>query len=99
MVDPNEKADPENGEKNEIILHKVVKHFQSDAEPTALDAAWTSPGRIFKKRTRKRIDHPSFPTVVSGNPESYSLSLMPRTGFPIRFPITNVGNDRGEHRE
>ena len=32
----------------------------------------------------------SFPPVVSGHPGFYSLSSMPRTGFPIE----NVGNDR-----
>ena len=42
----------------------------------------------------KRTRHLSFPPVVSGNPGVYSLSLMPRTGFPIGFPIKNVGNDR-----
>ena len=48
----------------------------------------------------------SFPPVVSGNPGFYALSLMPWTGFPIRFPIKNVGNDKagttgmteGEHQ-
>ena len=42
----------------------------------------------------KRTRHLSFPPVVSGNPGVYSLSLMPRTGFSIGFPIKNVGNDR-----
>ena len=56
---------------------------------------WTLPrARRFGIQT-KRTRHLSFPPVVSGNPGFYSLSLMARTGFPIGFPITNVGNDRG----